>query len=114
MNGGCASLSPPSSSADWRQWSPVWSEQYCPWLKQGQEPISFVGFLCPSVSAAIVALATKLGLLYQSQHYGRMQRVYDQARQRLRRHPAGATLRIATALGEEALLENESWGAVPA
>ena len=71
--------------------------------------ISLASFLCPAVSAALVALVTKLGLVYQSTHYGRMQAVYDQARRRLRRHPSGATVRIAIALGEEALLENESW-----
>jgi hypothetical protein len=71
--------------------------------------VSLVSFLCPAVSAAIVALVAKLGLLYQASHYGRMQAVYDQARRRLRRHPSGATARIAIALGEEALLENESW-----
>jgi hypothetical protein len=71
--------------------------------------VSLVSFLFPAVSAAIVALVTKLGLLYQASHYGRMQAVYDQARRRLRRHPSGATARIAIALGEEALLENESW-----
>jgi hypothetical protein len=77
--------------------------------KPDQLRISLVGFLCPAISAALVALVTKLGLVYQSTHYGRMQAVYDQARRRLRRHPSGATARIAIALGEEALLENESW-----
>jgi hypothetical protein len=71
--------------------------------------ISLVSFLCSALSAALVALVTKVGLVYQSTHYGRMQAVYDQARRRLRRHPSGATARIAIALGEEALLENESW-----
>ncbi len=77
--------------------------------RPNQLRISLVGFLCPAISAALVALVTKLGLVYQSTHYGRMQAVYDQARRRLRRHPSGATARIAIALGEEALLENESW-----
>jgi hypothetical protein len=78
-------------------------------LKPIELRISLVSALCPSLSAAIVALVTKLGLLYQASHYGRMQAVFDQARRRLRRHPTGATTRIAVALGEEALQENESW-----
>jgi hypothetical protein len=84
-------------------------EQHMPVTKANQLRVSLVSFLCPSVSAAIVALVTKLGLLYQARHYGRMKAVFDQARRRLLHHPAGATARIATALGEEALLEIESW-----
>jgi hypothetical protein len=38
-----------------------------------------------------------------------MQAIYDQARRRLRRQPSETAGRIAIALGEEALLENESW-----
>ena len=83
--------------------------QYLPLSKPTQQHISLISFLCPAISAAIIALVTKLGLLYQASHYGRMQAVFDQARRRLRRHPSGATARIAIALGEEALLENESW-----
>ena len=83
--------------------------QYVHLSKPTQVHIGLVSFLCPALSAAIIALVTKLGLLYQASHYGRMQAVFDQARRRLRRHPSGATARIAIALGEEALLENESW-----
>jgi hypothetical protein len=83
--------------------------QHMPVTKANQLRVSLVSFLCPSVSAAIVALVAKLGLLYQAQHYGRMKAVFDQARRRLLHHPSGATARIATALGEEALLEIESW-----
>jgi hypothetical protein len=83
--------------------------RHLPVSKPAQLRLSLVSFLCPGVSAAIVALVTKLGLLYQASHYGRMQAIFDQARRRLRRQPAGSAPRIASALGEEALLENESW-----
>ncbi len=77
--------------------------------KPTQLRLSLVSFLCPGVSAAIVALVTKLGLLYQASHYGRMQAIFDQARRRLLHQPPEMATRIATALGEEALLENETW-----
>lgn len=80
--------------------------------KPTQLRLSLVSFLCPGVSAAIVALVTKLGLLYQASHYGRMQAIFDQARRRLLHQPAALATRIASALGEEALLENETWAQV--
>jgi len=83
--------------------------RHLPVSKPIQLRLSLISFLCPGVSAAIVALVTKLGLLYQASHYGRMQAIFDQARRRLRRQPAETAGRIAGALGEEALLENESW-----
>ncbi len=83
--------------------------RHLPVSKPVQLRLSLISFLCPGVSAAIVALVTKLGLLYQASHYGRMQAIFDQARRRLRRQPAATAGRIASALGEEALLENESW-----
>jgi hypothetical protein len=83
--------------------------RHLPVSKPIQLRLSLISFLCPGVSAAIVALVTKLGLLYQASHYGRMQAIFDQARRRLRRQPLETAARIAGALGEEALLENESW-----
>jgi hypothetical protein len=83
--------------------------RHLPISKPTQLRLSLISFLCPGVSAAIVALVTKLGLLYQASHYGRMQAIFDQARRRLLRQPAETAGRIAAALGEEALLENESW-----
>jgi hypothetical protein len=83
--------------------------RHLPVTKPTQLRLSLVSFLCPGVSAAIVALVTKLGLLYQASHYGRMQAIFDQARRRLIRQPADLATRIAAALGEEALLDNETW-----
>jgi hypothetical protein len=96
MLGVCASLT-------------IMFARHLPVSKPTQLRLSLVSFLCPGLSAAIVALVTKLGLLYQASHYGRMQAIFDQARRRLRRQPAGSAPRIAMALGEEALVENESW-----
>ncbi len=62
-------------------------DRHLPLSKPAQLRLSLVSFLCPGVSAAIVALVTKLGLLYQASHYGRMQAIFDQARRRLRRQP---------------------------
>jgi hypothetical protein len=94
--GVCASLS-------------IMFARHLPISKPTQLRLSLISFLCPGVSAAIVALVTKLGLLYQASHYGRMQAIFDQARRRLSRQPAETAGHIASALGEEALLENESW-----
>jgi hypothetical protein len=94
--GGCATLAVLLQSQ---------MRQIAPFLRH----ISFLGFLCSSIAAALVALVNKLGVLYQSQDYARMLAIYAQARRHLENSSAGSAISIAAALGRAALSESGEW-----
>ena len=71
--------------------------------------VSFMSFLCPAIAAAIVGFANKSGFLYEAKHYSRMLAVYREPRAKLPGCTADSVRRLASALGEEALLVNGEW-----
>ena len=76
-----------------------------PFLKR----IGLASFLCPSIAAAIVALATKLGVLYRAEHHSRMLDLYTQAERILGQWGPERATELAMALGQAALRESEEW-----
>jgi hypothetical protein len=79
--------------------------QVAPYLRW----IAFLSFLCPLLSAAIVALVNKTGMLYQIKHNARMAEIYARAAQKLGAVSTVKAYSIARALGEEALIESAEW-----
>ena len=94
--GGCATLAVLLQSQ---------LRQIAPFLRH----ISFLGFLCSSIAAALVALVNKLGVLYESQDYARMLAIYAQARRHLENSSVDSATSLAAALGRAALSESGEW-----
>jgi hypothetical protein len=74
------------------------------WLRQ----LGLITFVCPSIAAACVALANKLGVAYRAKHHARMLELYTQAERYFGTTPPDLA-GLAVALGEATLHESGEW-----
>jgi hypothetical protein len=76
-----------------------------PWLRH----LGWFTFVCPSIAAACVALANKLGVAYRAKHHARMLELYTQAERYFDAGNPLDLLGVARALGEATLHESGEW-----